>query len=76
MIHIFKEYYGVTPKKYYDSLRLEEAGKKLANTHDAIIDIAYSVGFLSLSAFYAFFKKNMNSSPSKYRKEHNHGIYV
>jgi AraC family transcriptional regulator of adaptative response / methylphosphotriester-DNA alkyltransferase methyltransferase len=76
MIHIFKEYYGVTPKKYYDNLRLEEARKKLINTHDTIIDIAYSVGFLSLSAFYTFFQKNMNSSPSKYRKENNHGIHA
>jgi methylphosphotriester-DNA--protein-cysteine methyltransferase len=57
IIHIFKEYYGVTPKKYYDNLRLEEARKKLINTQDTIVDIAYSVGFLSLSAFYAFFQK-------------------
>jgi AraC family transcriptional regulator of adaptative response / methylphosphotriester-DNA alkyltransferase methyltransferase len=75
MIHIFREYYGITPKKYYDSLRLEEAGKKLLNTNDAIIDIAYSVGFQSLSGFYTFFQKNMHSSPSKYRKENNHGIH-
>jgi AraC family transcriptional regulator of adaptative response / methylphosphotriester-DNA alkyltransferase methyltransferase len=74
-IHIFKEYYGVTPKKYYDNLRLEESRKKLINTNDTIIDIAYDAGFQSLSAFYAFFHKNMNASPSKYRKEHNHGIH-
>jgi AraC family transcriptional regulator of adaptative response / methylphosphotriester-DNA alkyltransferase methyltransferase len=74
-IHIFKEYYGLTPKKYYDKLRLEEAVKKLINTNDRIIDIAYGAGFQSLSAFYAFFYKNINSSPSKYRKEHNHGIH-
>jgi AraC family transcriptional regulator of adaptative response / methylphosphotriester-DNA alkyltransferase methyltransferase len=75
MIHIFKAYYGVTPKKYYDRLRLEEAGKRLIKTSDAIIDIAYGAGFLSLSAFYAFFQKNMHTSPSKYRKENNHGIH-
>ncbi|MFP3090295.1 helix-turn-helix domain-containing protein [Treponema sp. TIM-1] len=75
MIHIFKEYYGVTPKKYYDNLRLAEARKKLINTDDTIIAIAYSVGFQSLSAFYSFFRRNMNSSPSKYRKENNHGIH-
>jgi methylphosphotriester-DNA--protein-cysteine methyltransferase len=75
MVNIFKEYYGVTPKKYYDTLRLEEAKKKLLETNDTIIDIAYSVGFQSLSAFYKFFQKRMNSSPSKYRKEKNHGIH-
>ncbi|MDR0390065.1 MAG: helix-turn-helix domain-containing protein [Spirochaetaceae bacterium] len=40
-----------------------------------MIDIAYSVGFQSLSAFYKFFRKNMDSSPSKYRKKESHGIY-
>jgi AraC family transcriptional regulator of adaptative response / methylphosphotriester-DNA alkyltransferase methyltransferase len=73
-IHIFREYYGVTPKTYYDNLRLDETRKRLLNTNDTIIDIAYSVGFQSLSAFYSFFHKNMNSSPSKYRKENKHGI--
>jgi AraC family transcriptional regulator of adaptative response / methylphosphotriester-DNA alkyltransferase methyltransferase len=75
IINIFKEYYNVTPKKYYDNLRLEEAKKKLITTSNTIIDIAYSVGFQSLSAFYTFFRKNTNSSPSKYRKEKNNGIH-
>ncbi|MDR0640934.1 MAG: helix-turn-helix domain-containing protein [Treponema sp.] len=75
MVNIFKKYYGVTPKKYYDNLKIEEARKKLLETNDTIIDIAYSAGFQSLSAFYKFFKKNMNLSPSKYRKEKNYGIH-
>ncbi|MDR2785545.1 MAG: helix-turn-helix domain-containing protein [Treponema sp.] len=75
MIHIFKEYYNITPKKYCGNLKLEEARKKLIHTNDAITDIAYSIGFQSLSAFYTFFQKNMNSSPSKYRKENNRGIH-
>jgi AraC family transcriptional regulator of adaptative response / methylphosphotriester-DNA alkyltransferase methyltransferase len=75
MVIIFKEYYGVTPKKYYDDLRIEEAKKKLVNTNDTIIDIAYGTGFASLSAFYNAFKKNTNLSPSKYRKEYDHGIH-
>jgi AraC family transcriptional regulator of adaptative response / methylphosphotriester-DNA alkyltransferase methyltransferase len=75
VVTIFKEYYDVTPKKYYDTLRLEEAKKKLLETNDTIIDIAYRVGFQSLSAFYKFFQKRMNSSPSKYRGEKNHGIH-
>jgi AraC family transcriptional regulator of adaptative response / methylphosphotriester-DNA alkyltransferase methyltransferase len=75
IVNIFKEYYDITPKKYYDNLRLEEVKKQLITTNNAIIDIAYSVGFQSLSAFYKFFRKNTDSSPSKYRKEENHGIY-
>ena len=74
MTHIFKAYYNVTPKKYYDNLRIEEAKKKLSETGETIVDIAHSVGFQSLSAFYAFFQKNTHSPPSKYRKEQSHGI--
>jgi AraC family transcriptional regulator of adaptative response / methylphosphotriester-DNA alkyltransferase methyltransferase len=75
LVNVFKEYYHITPKKYYDNLRLEEAKRALLETNDTIIDIAYNLGFQSLSAFYKFFQKNMNSPPSKYRKEKNHGIY-
>jgi AraC family transcriptional regulator of adaptative response / methylphosphotriester-DNA alkyltransferase methyltransferase len=75
MARIFKKYYAVTPKKYYDNLRIEEAKKKLSQTDETILDIAYSIGFQSLSAFYKFFQKNTNSSPSKYRKEQRHGVH-
>lgn len=65
---IFKDEYGMTPKAYADQLRLGEAKRFLADTETKIIDIAYSVGFGSLSAFYTFFKKEMEITPSEYRK--------
>jgi AraC family transcriptional regulator of adaptative response / methylphosphotriester-DNA alkyltransferase methyltransferase len=74
MTRIFKEYYGLTPKKYYDNLRIEDACKKLIHTDDTIIDIAYSAGFQSLSAFYSAFQKSIRSSPLKYRREGKCGI--
>lgn len=66
---IFKEEYGMTPKAYADCLRLEEAKNLLLKTDMKIIDIAYSVGFGSLSAFYHFFKKESRMTPSAYRKK-------
>lgn len=66
---IFKDEYGMTPKAYADHLRLEEAKRLLSATDEKIIDIAYSVGFGSLSAFYKFFKKEMHSTPVAYRKK-------
>lgn len=72
LVDIFKDEYGMTPKAYADSLRLEEAKQFLAYTDKKIIDIAYAVGFGSLSAFYNFFKKEMEITPSAYRKmKHN-----
>ena len=65
---IFKDEYGMTPKAYADSLRLKEAKSLLINTEDKIIDIAYSIGFASLSAFYSFFKKEVGVTPSHYRR--------
>ncbi len=70
---IFKEHYGVTPAQYADSLRIRTVTGKLAQTESAIIDIALSSGFDSLSAFYAFFHKHEGTSPLSYRKKHRTG---
>lgn len=68
MVDIFKNEYGMTPKAYTDTLRLKEAERLLTETKNEIIDIAYGVGFNSLSAFYRFFKEQKGTSPSAYRK--------
>jgi AraC family transcriptional regulator of adaptative response / methylphosphotriester-DNA alkyltransferase methyltransferase len=66
---IFKEQYGVTLFEYMNRLRLEEAKRLLLKTNNEIINIAYSVGFESLSAFYRFFKNGAGQSPAAYPKE-------
>lgn len=65
---IFKDTYGVTPKEYADSLRLNEAMRLLKNSNKKIIDIAFLTGFSSLSAFNRFFKNHTGQTPSAYRK--------
>ncbi len=68
MAEVFKEEYGMTPSFYVNNLRYQEAIKLLEQTDKEVIDIAYSVGFGSLSAFYKFFKERANLSPAAYRK--------
>lgn len=66
---IFKEEYGVTPKEYADSLRLREAMRLLSESDEKIIDIAYSIGFSTLSAFNRFFKNQTGLTPTQYRRQ-------
>ncbi len=69
MVEVFKDEYGKTPSTYVNDLRYNEALRCLLETDNEIIDIAYSVGFSSLSAFYKFFKERADMSPAAYRKE-------
>ena len=69
LVEIFKQEYDVTPKGYCDKLRLDEIKRLLSETKDDIADIAYEVGFGSISSFYRFFKNQTGKSPNAYRKE-------
>lgn len=69
MVEVFKNVYGITPKVYVDSLRLDEAKKLLSETDEKIIDIGASVGFGSLSTFNRFFKEQTGKSPLEFRKD-------
>jgi AraC-like DNA-binding protein len=63
-------------KNFYDfvnSQRIQEAEKQLinpGNKHLSIAAIAFEVGFNSLSAFNAAFKKFTGLTPSRFRKKH------
>lgn len=68
MTDIFKQEYGVTPKEYADSLRMQTAKGMLTETREKVIDVAYQAGFSSLAAFNRFFKQHTGQTPTQYRK--------
>ena len=64
---IFRQQYGLSPIGYLNKMRSEHAKILLAQTNTPIIDVAFDIGFESLSAFYVFFKKHTGTTPRDYR---------
>lgn len=64
---IFKQEYGVSPTEYANYIRIQNAKEQLQYSTLSIIDIAYSLGYESLSAFFTFFRKNTGITPKEYR---------
>ncbi len=56
--------------EFINKYRIEEAKRLLTETVLKIEAVAYDSGFNSISTFNASFKKETNSTPSKYRKSH------
>lgn len=67
MAQIFQREYGKSPTEYVNDVRIKIAREQLEQLTLPIIDIAYSLGFESLSAFFAHFRKNMGITPKEYR---------
>ncbi|MGN9163080.1 helix-turn-helix domain-containing protein [Clostridium sulfidigenes] len=68
LTRLFKEYTGLTPNEYVSQLRINKAMQLLIKSNDTILEIAYDVGFKSLSNFYNYFKQNTGIAPKEYRK--------
>ncbi|MEG0256404.1 MAG: AraC family transcriptional regulator [Vagococcus sp.] len=68
---MFKKEIGVSPKKYLTSLKINKAKKLLTESEDPINLIASSVGFNDALSFSKFFRKELGTSPTEYRKDYN-----
>ncbi len=64
-----KKYYGLTPTKYINNIRLNYAANLLVSTDLKVIDICYESGFNNLSYFYTVFKDVYTYSPKQYREK-------
>ena len=69
-MNLFRKTFGTTMTTFVTQHRISHAQRLLVTTDDAILDIALSSGFQSLSRFNEAFKKACGCSPREYRKAH------
>ena len=64
---IFKKLTGVNFTEYVPRVRIEKAKDLLLNPNLRVSEIAYEVGFRSLTHFNRVFKRILGQSPTEYR---------
>src|ERR1051325_4732097 len=64
---MFKKFTGINFTEYLSRVRIENARNLLLNPNLRISEIAYEVGFQSLTHFNRVFKKIVGQSPSEFR---------
>ncbi len=67
MSTLFKKYTGYKINDYINKLRIDEAANKLSKRDEKIIEIAFAVGFESLTTFNRVFKSVIGKTPTEYR---------
>ncbi len=65
----FKNNFGKTFVEYLNDVRIENAVHRLESSNDSVTDIAMSCGFANMSYFSRAFKKRLECTPSRYRKD-------
>lgn len=68
MARAFREKTGITLHKYIQGRRLSEAARKLAQTRQPILDIAFDAGYGSQQAFTQAFHQEYRCTPRQYRR--------
>ncbi|MDR1017897.1 MAG: AraC family transcriptional regulator [Lachnospiraceae bacterium] len=66
--HMFKAYTNITFIDFLTIERVKRSESLIANPKVKIIDVAYEVGFSSISSFNRAFKKVKGMTPSEYKK--------
>lgn len=66
----WKRVYGVSPLRYRDALRIDQAKQYLHSGYYTVTEIAAKCGFEDVSYFVRFFKKQTGVPPGNYRKDH------
>jgi transcriptional regulator GlxA family with amidase domain len=64
----FKEQFGVSPAMFVETLRLNEARRRLTAGEPSIDNVAESVGFRGRDSFRRAFTRRFRVTPSKFRR--------
>jgi AraC-like DNA-binding protein len=69
LCRLFKENLKMSPVEYINKVRVERAIELLRNTDMSISEIALECGFNNISYFIKVFKRHMQITPLKFRKQ-------
>jgi len=67
LLRLFKKYYGLTPKQYLISKRIEKS-KEYLKKGMGVSETCYAVGFEAPSSFSTLFKSKIGLSPTEFQK--------
>jgi len=64
----YSKIFNISPMKHLQEIRLQKAKELLINTDKMVSQIAFEVGYISVSQFIAYFKKHHSITPNEYRR--------
>jgi len=70
---LFLSIMGTSPLNFINTTRIDRAATLLQATQDAVLEIAWAVGFSSVSSFNRYFARIAGVSPREYRNRHLQG---
>jgi AraC-like DNA-binding protein len=66
----FRNYLHMTPFELYRKIKMQYACKMLINSHEAVTQVAYKLGYADQSHFIREFKRFMGTTPHQYKKHY------
>jgi AraC family transcriptional regulator len=66
---LFRQATGASPAKYQLNARINEARRRLRESKQSVIEIAFDLGFSSPSHFAQVFRREARMTPSEYRRQ-------
>jgi transcriptional regulator GlxA family with amidase domain len=70
----FKEAAGITPTHFLQQARMQASQNLLLFTRRSVEEICYEVGYDDIGTFYKLFRRNLGTSPNKFRRQLTAGV--